>query len=153
MSEACELTHEIFSVGGGRFARVFVGLAPGWTAAKGAEPSLEDIRDHLGEIRNEEGYIVPAGDQRRDDAVDEGAGMSVAVPARLGFDETHQLFREGFAQFLEREMVPNNEKWEAGRHRRHATCSARPAPPATSGSTCPRSSEAVAPGTSVTTRS
>ena len=34
------------------------------------------------------------------------------APARLGFDETHQLFREGFATFLEREMVPHNEKWE-----------------------------------------
>jgi NAD(P)-dependent dehydrogenase (short-subunit alcohol dehydrogenase family) len=61
VSEACELTHEIFSVGGGRFARVFVGLAAGWTAEKGAKPSLEDIRDHLGEIRDEEGYIVPTG--------------------------------------------------------------------------------------------
>jgi alkylation response protein AidB-like acyl-CoA dehydrogenase len=35
-----------------------------------------------------------------------------AAPARLGFDETHELFRQGFAQFLEQEMVPNNEKWE-----------------------------------------
>jgi NAD(P)-dependent dehydrogenase (short-subunit alcohol dehydrogenase family) len=61
VSEACDLTHEIFSVGGGRFARAFIGLAPGWTAEKGTKPSLEDIRDHLGEIRNEEGYIVPAG--------------------------------------------------------------------------------------------
>jgi NAD(P)-dependent dehydrogenase (short-subunit alcohol dehydrogenase family) len=61
VSEACELTHEIFSVGGGRFARAFIGLAPGWTAEKGAKPTLEDVRDHLGEIRNEEGYIVPAG--------------------------------------------------------------------------------------------
>jgi hypothetical protein len=30
-SEQCELTHEIFSVGAGRYARVFVGLCPGWT--------------------------------------------------------------------------------------------------------------------------
>ena len=35
VSEACELTHEVFSVGGGRFARIFVGLAPGWFAGKG----------------------------------------------------------------------------------------------------------------------
>ncbi len=38
--------------------------------------------------------------------------MTSAVPARLGFDETHDLFRAGFAQFLERELVPNNEAWE-----------------------------------------
>ena len=59
VSEACELSHEVFSVGGGRFARAFVGLAPGWTAGKGVEATLEDVRDHLGEIRAEEGYIVP----------------------------------------------------------------------------------------------
>ena len=29
-SEECSLTHEIFSAGGGRFARVFVGLTPGF---------------------------------------------------------------------------------------------------------------------------
>ncbi len=49
-SEQCELTHEIFSVGGGRFARVFVGLAPGWTAGRGAKPPRPggDVREgHL----------------------------------------------------------------------------------------------------------
>jgi NAD(P)-dependent dehydrogenase (short-subunit alcohol dehydrogenase family) len=59
VSEPCTLTHEVFSVGGGRFARAFVGLTPGWTADKGSAPSLEDVRDHLGEIRSEDGYIVP----------------------------------------------------------------------------------------------
>ncbi len=58
-SESCDLTHEIFSVGGGRFARIFVGLAPGWTAGKGARVSAEDVVAHLDEIRNEKGYIVP----------------------------------------------------------------------------------------------
>ncbi len=58
-SESCDLTHEIFSVGGGRFARIFVGLAPGWTAGKGARVSAEDVVAHLDEIRNEMGYIVP----------------------------------------------------------------------------------------------
>ncbi|MDQ2649404.1 MAG: SDR family NAD(P)-dependent oxidoreductase [Actinomycetota bacterium] len=61
VSEACELTHEIFSLGGGRYARAFIGLTPGWTAEKGAKPSIEDIRDHLGDIRAEDGYIVPTG--------------------------------------------------------------------------------------------
>jgi NAD(P)-dependent dehydrogenase (short-subunit alcohol dehydrogenase family) len=58
-SEQCELSHEIFSVGGGRFARVFVGLAPGWYAGRGAHPSAEDVRDHMPEIRQLEGYGVP----------------------------------------------------------------------------------------------
>jgi NAD(P)-dependent dehydrogenase (short-subunit alcohol dehydrogenase family) len=67
VSEACELTHEVFSVGGGRFARVFVGLAPGWFAGKGKSVSLEDVRDHLAEIMDEKNYIVPKsiGDEMR----------------------------------------------------------------------------------------
>ncbi len=60
VSEKCELTHEVFSVGGGRFARIFVGLAPGWYAGKGKTASPEDIRDHIDQIRNPEGYIIPA---------------------------------------------------------------------------------------------
>ena len=31
---------------------------------------------------------------------------------RLGFDENHALFRQGFRRFLEQEVVPYNEKWE-----------------------------------------
>ena len=58
-SEACQQTHEIYSVGGGRFAKIFVGLAPGWTQSPGAVPSAEEILEHIDEIRNEEGYIVP----------------------------------------------------------------------------------------------
>jgi NAD(P)-dependent dehydrogenase (short-subunit alcohol dehydrogenase family) len=58
-SEQCDLTHEVFSVGGGRFARVFVGLAPGWFAGKGQVPTPEAVRDHMGEIRNPEGYSIP----------------------------------------------------------------------------------------------
>ncbi|MBM4335810.1 MAG: SDR family oxidoreductase [Deltaproteobacteria bacterium] len=67
VSEACELSHEVFSVGGGRFARVFVGLAPGWFAGKGKVVSLEDVRDNLGRIMDEKNYIVPksVGDEMR----------------------------------------------------------------------------------------
>ena len=59
-SEACELTHEIFSVGGGRFARMFIGLAPGWVADGGKKVSAEDVADHIEQIRNPEGYTIPA---------------------------------------------------------------------------------------------
>jgi NAD(P)-dependent dehydrogenase (short-subunit alcohol dehydrogenase family) len=60
VSEASSTTHEVFSAGGGRFARVFIGLTPGWSAEIGAAPSVEDVSDHLAEIRSEAGYIVPA---------------------------------------------------------------------------------------------
>jgi NAD(P)-dependent dehydrogenase (short-subunit alcohol dehydrogenase family) len=59
-SERCDLTHEIFSVGGGRYGRIFLGLTPGWFAGKGVEPSPEDIESHLGEILDVEDYIIPA---------------------------------------------------------------------------------------------
>ena len=59
-SEACQETHEIYSVGGGRFARVFIGLAPGYFAGKGAVISAEEIQANLDQIRNPEGYIIPA---------------------------------------------------------------------------------------------
>jgi NAD(P)-dependent dehydrogenase (short-subunit alcohol dehydrogenase family) len=67
VSEACELTHEVFSVGGGRFARIFVGLTPGWFAGKGKSVTLEDVRDNLGQIMEEKSYTVPKniGDEMR----------------------------------------------------------------------------------------
>lgn len=58
-SESCDLTHEIFDVGGGRYARIFIGMGPGWVAPKGQIPSAEEIRDHLDAIRDPEGYIIP----------------------------------------------------------------------------------------------
>ena len=58
-SEACGYTHEVFSAGGGRYARVFVGLAPGWFAGKGVEVSAEDVAAHIDDIRNQDGYVVP----------------------------------------------------------------------------------------------
>jgi NAD(P)-dependent dehydrogenase (short-subunit alcohol dehydrogenase family) len=61
-SEANENTHEIYSVGGGRFARIFVGLCPGWMAEGGAGTvvSAEDIGANLEQIRDPEGYIIPS---------------------------------------------------------------------------------------------
>ena len=58
-SQNCEFTHEIWSVGGGRYGRIFVGVNQGWFAGKGVVPSVEDVRDHLGEIRDIEEYSVP----------------------------------------------------------------------------------------------
>jgi NAD(P)-dependent dehydrogenase (short-subunit alcohol dehydrogenase family) len=59
-SEDCELTHEIFDVGGGRYARIFIGMGPGWVAPDHRAPSAEDIRDNLGAIRKTDGYIIPS---------------------------------------------------------------------------------------------
>ena len=58
-SESCELTHEIYSVGGGRIARVFVGLGQGWVAGKGVAPTPEEIADQIEAIRGTDGYTIP----------------------------------------------------------------------------------------------
>jgi NAD(P)-dependent dehydrogenase (short-subunit alcohol dehydrogenase family) len=57
-SAACTLTGEAYAAGSGRFARVFVGETPGWVAPR-AVVELEDVRDHLQEIRRQDGYAVP----------------------------------------------------------------------------------------------
>jgi NAD(P)-dependent dehydrogenase (short-subunit alcohol dehydrogenase family) len=59
VSRECDVTHHVFSVGGGRFARVFIGLAPGWTAERDTTPTPEDVAEHLTEIIAEPGYITP----------------------------------------------------------------------------------------------
>jgi NAD(P)-dependent dehydrogenase (short-subunit alcohol dehydrogenase family) len=58
-SEQNPFTHEIFTVGGGRYGRVFVGTNRGWFAGKGEAPSVEDVAGHLDEIRDVGDYVVP----------------------------------------------------------------------------------------------
>ena len=58
VSESSRLTHEIFSAGGGRFARVVVGVTRGWVS--GDAPTLEDVHEHLDEIRAESDLVLPA---------------------------------------------------------------------------------------------
>jgi len=60
-SQECEFTHEVYSVGGGRFARMFVGLTPGWVSGKGNVASAEEVRDKIEQIRDPEGYTIPKG--------------------------------------------------------------------------------------------
>jgi NAD(P)-dependent dehydrogenase (short-subunit alcohol dehydrogenase family) len=64
--EDCPVTGEVLSAGGGRVARFFVGLTPGYF-----NPDLapEDVRDHFEQIRAEDGYTVPGG------VADEIAGL------------------------------------------------------------------------------
>jgi NAD(P)-dependent dehydrogenase (short-subunit alcohol dehydrogenase family) len=56
--EDCPVTGEIYSCAGGRIARFFIGLTEGYYNPK---LSLEDVRDHFEEIRDPDGYIIPAG--------------------------------------------------------------------------------------------
>jgi NAD(P)-dependent dehydrogenase (short-subunit alcohol dehydrogenase family) len=59
VSEQCNETHEIYSVGGGRYARVFVAACQGWAAPGRKVPTPEEVQANLGEIRDEAGYFIP----------------------------------------------------------------------------------------------
>jgi NAD(P)-dependent dehydrogenase (short-subunit alcohol dehydrogenase family) len=63
VSEQCTLSHEIFSVGGGRVARVFVGLVKGWFGGVDSVPTPEQIRDNIEQINETEGFTIPKSAQ------------------------------------------------------------------------------------------
>ena len=55
--EDCPVSGEVYSVGCCRVARVFIGETPGYF---NANLTMEDVRNNFEQIRNEDGYIVPA---------------------------------------------------------------------------------------------
>jgi NAD(P)-dependent dehydrogenase (short-subunit alcohol dehydrogenase family) len=58
-SSGCASSGHVYSAAGGRYARVFTALAPGWTAPSGGA-TAEDVAAHISEIDDQRGYIVPA---------------------------------------------------------------------------------------------
>ncbi|MFZ9629918.1 MAG: SDR family oxidoreductase [Ilumatobacteraceae bacterium] len=54
--EDCPVSGQTFSVGGGRVAHVFIGETQGYF---NPELSLEDVRDHWGQITDQSGFSVP----------------------------------------------------------------------------------------------
>jgi NAD(P)-dependent dehydrogenase (short-subunit alcohol dehydrogenase family) len=54
----CPVSGEIYTVGAGHFARFFIGRTKGFYSP---ELSIEDVCDHLEQIRDEAGYTVPGG--------------------------------------------------------------------------------------------
>ncbi|MDQ6617242.1 MAG: SDR family NAD(P)-dependent oxidoreductase [Actinomycetota bacterium] len=56
--EDCPVTGEVYSAAGGRIARFFIGLTPGYYRP---DLTIEDVRDHFDQIRDEKGYTVPTG--------------------------------------------------------------------------------------------
>lgn len=57
-SEECAFTHQVFSAGGGRYAQFFVGATSGWFAGTGVVPTVEEVAEHLDEIRDTDGFQV-----------------------------------------------------------------------------------------------
>jgi NAD(P)-dependent dehydrogenase (short-subunit alcohol dehydrogenase family) len=64
-SEECAVNGEVWSVGGGSVSRFFIGLTPGYFKHPDKEGVLtvEDVVKHIGDIRDEDGYIVPFSSQ------------------------------------------------------------------------------------------
>lgn len=56
--EDVPVSGEVFTVGGGRVGRFFVGMTNGYFSP---ELTVEGVRDHFGEIMDETGYSVPKG--------------------------------------------------------------------------------------------
>jgi NAD(P)-dependent dehydrogenase (short-subunit alcohol dehydrogenase family) len=56
--EDVPVTGEVFTVGGGRVGRFFVGMTHGYYSP---HLTMEDVRDHFGEVWDEAGYTVPSG--------------------------------------------------------------------------------------------
>ncbi|MBV8950981.1 MAG: SDR family NAD(P)-dependent oxidoreductase [Actinobacteria bacterium] len=57
--EACPVTGEIYAVGAGRFARMFIASTEGYVHL-GEQPTIEDVAENWAAINSEVGYFVPA---------------------------------------------------------------------------------------------
>lgn len=57
-SRQCSISHEIFAAGGGRYARVFIGVAPGWASGRGNVASVDDIAMNFEAIRRTDGFVI-----------------------------------------------------------------------------------------------
>ena len=56
--EECPVSGEVYAAGFGRFARIFIGMAPGYVAA-GATPTVEDVADNWAAVNDEPGFTIP----------------------------------------------------------------------------------------------
>ncbi|MFG3440324.1 SDR family oxidoreductase [Nonomuraea sp. NPDC047897] len=60
--DSCEVSGEVFTVGGGRVARVFVAEGPGW---RSDEPTPEAISDNWAAVMAEQPYVLTAADSMK----------------------------------------------------------------------------------------
>ncbi|HUN76691.1 MAG TPA: SDR family NAD(P)-dependent oxidoreductase [Steroidobacteraceae bacterium] len=59
VSEACQVTHGIYSSTLGRYARVFIGVSDGWIGPRDEPCTADDIAAHFGEISSTKSFCVP----------------------------------------------------------------------------------------------
>jgi len=77
-SRDCTVNGEAFSGGGGRYARVFVGVTEGWLAPSEAIPTAEDVAANLEQIEDRGSFLVP------DSIYDELRSIAERIAARDG---------------------------------------------------------------------
>jgi len=58
-SSACATSQNMYSVLGGKYSRIFVGLTQGWYQPGAVAPSAEDVAAHIAEIDDRSVYDVP----------------------------------------------------------------------------------------------
>jgi NAD(P)-dependent dehydrogenase (short-subunit alcohol dehydrogenase family) len=56
--EECPVSGEIYAAGFGRFARIFVGMSPGYVAS-GPAPTVEDVAGNWAAVNDEPGFTIP----------------------------------------------------------------------------------------------
>jgi NAD(P)-dependent dehydrogenase (short-subunit alcohol dehydrogenase family) len=81
VSRECPVTHEIYTAGGGRYARIFVGLNDGWTKGPGEPATLEEVAANFERIRDPEGYVIPTS--TADDLRKVAAALKVSSDGKL----------------------------------------------------------------------
>jgi hypothetical protein len=78
-SRACSVSGEAFSSAFGCYSRVFVGRARGWLAGEANAITIEDVVDHLDEIRDLEDHTVPLSNFAEVEAVAERLGIDATA--------------------------------------------------------------------------
>jgi NAD(P)-dependent dehydrogenase (short-subunit alcohol dehydrogenase family) len=78
VSRECEVSGEAFSSAFGCYSRVWVGRSAGYLADDIEGVRIEDVAEHLDEIRDQEGYTVPESNFAEVMAVTERLGVPAA---------------------------------------------------------------------------
>ncbi|MCD4535921.1 SDR family NAD(P)-dependent oxidoreductase, partial [Nocardioides sp. cx-169] len=55
----CNVSGEVYIAGGGRFAHMFVGMTEGYLPDRPEDVTINDVANHLAEIKDPSGYYVP----------------------------------------------------------------------------------------------
>lgn len=68
-SRACDTSQNMYSVLGGKFSRIFIGLTEGWYQPGTQAPTVEDVHAHIAQIDDRSHYIVPRSGLEEMDSV------------------------------------------------------------------------------------